>query len=150
MYTKHVPHSRQWGYSRAQVRRCLYPVKQPTFKYKDTDSKYMHERDSDSEKCDQRNGNNSGISHSGRLVKEGLSQPLSKGLKVVREGHSSRRNRRGKDPEAGTTLMRFRKASGVEAGSKENSKIWRPIKQSLVGNRKKSGSEFWRGHSGQC
>lgn len=46
MYTKHVPHSRQWGYSRAQVRRCLYPVKQHTFKYKDTDSKYMHERDS--------------------------------------------------------------------------------------------------------
>lgn len=90
------------------------------------------------------------MSHSGRLVKEGLSEPLSKGLKVVGEGHSSRRNRRGKDPEAGTTLMRFRKASVVEAGSKENSTIWRPIKQSLVGNRKKSGFEFWRGHSGQC
>lgn len=80
------------------------------------------------------------MSHSGRLVKEGLSKPLIKGLNVVREGHFGRGNTMGKDPERGTTSVCFRKAGVAEAGSKENSNIWsckwRLSKQSLVGNRK--------------
>lgn len=51
-----------------------------------------------------------------RLVKESLSEPLSKGLNVVREEHSSRGYSLGKDPEAGTTstCSRKRKAQWLE------------------------------------
>lgn len=51
-----------------------------------------------------------------RLVKESFSEPLSKGLNVVREEHSSRGYSLGKDPEAGTTSMcsRKRKAQWLE------------------------------------
>ena len=52
-----------------------------------------------------------------RLVKEGLSEPSSKGLNVVRAEHSSRGYSLGKDPEAGTTSMCSKKRKAQVAGA---------------------------------